>query len=118
MLRRIKNLGFQLSIDDFGTGYSSLSYLKELTIDKLKIDKSFIDDIETSPADATIVKAAIAMAHGLELVVIAEGVETENQVMLLRRLQCDQIQGYYYSRPVPPEDVARLLQQKLLFKSF
>lgn len=112
LLRELKDMGVQLSIDDFGTGYSSLAYLKELAIDKLKIDKSFIDFVDTKPNDAAIVQAAIVMAHSLGLVAIAEGVENESQLTALRALKCDQIQGYYYSRPLPASDAARLLQAK------
>lgn len=99
-LESLKGIGVQISIDDFGTGYSSLAYLRRFPIDKLKIDRSFICDVVTNPEDASIVRAIISMAHSLHLKVIAEGVETETQLAYLQSYQCDQIQGYYFSRPV------------------
>jgi len=101
LVRELKALGLQLSIDDFGTGYSSLAYLKHLAVDKLKIDKSFIDNVTASSDDVAIVQATIAMAHKLGLTVIAEGVEIADQVQCLRELACDEIQGYFFSRPLP-----------------
>jgi EAL domain-containing protein (putative c-di-GMP-specific phosphodiesterase class I)/ActR/RegA family two-component response regulator len=109
LLKRLKDMGVQLSIDDFGTGYSSLSYLKQFSVDKLKIDKSFIDHVISDPNDAVIVQATIAMAHSIGLTVIAEGVETQAQASYLRTLHCDQIQGYYFSRPLPVAEVSKLL---------
>jgi CheY-like chemotaxis protein len=109
LLKRLKEMGVQLSIDDFGTGYSSLSYLKQFSVDKLKIDKSFIDHVTSDPNDAVIVQATIAMAHSIGLTVIAEGVETQAQASYLRTLHCDQIQGYYFSRPLPVAEVSKLL---------
>ncbi|MEE8057857.1 MAG: EAL domain-containing protein [Pseudomonadales bacterium] len=97
----IQGMDVGLSIDDFGTGYCSLSYLKTLPIDTLKIDKSFIDNITTNDRDATITKTIIVMAHSLDMNVIAEGVETEEQMSFLKGSHCDEIQGYYYSRPQP-----------------
>ncbi len=102
--------GIRFAIDDFGTGYSSLSYLKRFPISTLKIDKSFIHDVTTSEDDAEIVRTIIAMAHGLRLKVIAEGVETPEQLALLRAHGCDAVQGYYFSRPLPPEDLASWLR--------
>ncbi|RQH06910.1 bifunctional diguanylate cyclase/phosphodiesterase [Paraburkholderia dinghuensis] len=101
IVRQLKDVGVLLSIDDFGTGYSSLSYLKHLAADKLKIDKSFVDNVISDPDDMAIVEATIAMAHKLGLAVIAEGVESAGQADELERLGCDQIQGYLLSKPMP-----------------
>ena len=111
-LSKIKSLGTRLSIDDFGTGYSSLSYLKRFPIDTLKIDRSFIWELTTNPFDAKIIKAIIAMAHSLDFRVVAEGVEKEDQMAILMDCGCDVIQGYLFSRPVPAENFAKLLQGK------
>ncbi len=110
ILRRLKKLGVRISLDDFGTGYSSLNYLKRFPIDTLKIDQSFIQDITSDPDDAAIVCAVISMAHSLKHKVIAEGVETEAQLAFLRRNRCDQVQGYYFSRPLPAEEFAQFLR--------
>jgi len=93
--------GIRMSIDDFGTGYSSLNYLKKFQVYKLKIDQSFIRDITQNPEDRVIVNTIINMAHNLNLITIAEGVETIQQLTLLRESGCDEIQGYYFSRPLP-----------------
>ncbi|MFK8054264.1 MAG: EAL domain-containing protein [Woeseiaceae bacterium] len=105
-LKEIRNLGCQLSIDDFGTGYSSLAYLKRFPLDTLKIDRAFINDITESDEDRSICEAIIAMAHGLDLTVVAEGVETEAQMQCLLALGCDQVQGYFMGKPVPEEKFA------------
>jgi diguanylate cyclase (GGDEF)-like protein len=108
-LRALKRRGVQIAIDDFGTGYSSLAYLKKFPIDTLKIDIAFIREVTTSPDDAAIVRAIIGMAHSLGMDVIAEGVETEAQLAHLRRQRCDQVQGYYFSRPLPVDEFERML---------
>jgi diguanylate cyclase (GGDEF)-like protein/PAS domain S-box-containing protein len=108
-LEFLNSLGVRVSIDDFGTGYSSLSYLKRFPLDALKIDSSFVRDITTDPDDAAITKAIITMAHSLELAVIAEGVETEQQLNFLSANGCDQIQGYFFSRALPAADCTEFL---------
>ena len=102
-------MGVHLSIDDFGTGYSSLSYLKRFPIDALKIDRSFVNDINSDDDNAAIVKVVIALAHSMKIEVIAEGVETDEQLDFLKRQRCNQMQGYLFSRPVPPVRMAKLL---------
>jgi EAL domain-containing protein (putative c-di-GMP-specific phosphodiesterase class I) len=107
-LQNLKEMGLQLAIDDFGTGYSSLSYLKQFPVDKLKIDRSFIRDIAVDPDDAAITNAIISMARSMHLKVIAEGVENEVQLSFLREHECDQIQGYYFSKPVPADEATSI----------
>jgi two-component system CheB/CheR fusion protein len=104
-LLKLSNMGLEISIDDFGTGYSSLSYLKRFPINKLKIDKSFVDDIATHADDAAIVKAIIAMAHGLQMKVVTEGVETQAQLDFLRLHGCEQYQGYLFCKPLPAAEI-------------
>ena len=110
-LQKMKNMGLQLSIDDFGTGYSSLSYLKRFPINKLKIDKSFVDGLPLDSDDIAIVEAIIAIAHALKLTVIAEGVETEEQYQVLSQFRCNEIQGYIFSKPLPSESVSHTFKQ-------
>jgi len=110
VLRQLKAAGLQLSIDDFGTGYSSLSYLKRFPLDVLKIDQSFVRDITTDADGAAIVTSIIGLAHGLRLHVIAEGVESQAQLDYLRAHDCDQIQGYYFSKPLPAAAMEELLR--------
>jgi EAL domain-containing protein (putative c-di-GMP-specific phosphodiesterase class I) len=102
-LEQLHALGFKLSIDDFGTGYSSLAYLKQLSVDELKIDRSFVMNMERDIDDAKIVRSTIELAHNLGLTVVAEGLETAKQWTLLQTLGCDQGQGYFLSRPMPAE---------------
>ena len=109
-LRALKALGLMLSIDDFGTGYSSLAYLKLLPIDRLKLDRTFVTDIETDPNDAAICAATIGLAHTLGLTVVAEGVETQAQANYLVGLECDVMQGYYYARPLPEAEARRFIE--------
>jgi diguanylate cyclase (GGDEF)-like protein/PAS domain S-box-containing protein len=109
VLKNLKAIGIKVAIDDFGTGYSSLAYLQRFPIDKLKIDIAFVREITTNPNDAAIALAIISMAHSLKLQVIAEGVETRAQLEYLRRSRCDEIQGYFFSRPLPPDELSKLV---------
>jgi diguanylate cyclase (GGDEF)-like protein/PAS domain S-box-containing protein len=111
VLQNLKKLGIQISIDDFGTGYSSLAYLKRFPIDKLKIDIAFVREVTSNPDDAAIVLAIINMAHSLKLQVIAEGVERDAQLAYLRRHNCDEMQGYYFSRPLPEDEFEVMLSE-------
>jgi len=109
VLERLSTMGVHVSIDDFGTGYSSLSYLKRFPLDKLKIDRSFIRDVSSDTEDAAITRAIIGLAHNLRLKVIAEGVETSEQLEFLRALGCDEYQGYFKSKPLPATEFQRLI---------
>jgi EAL domain-containing protein (putative c-di-GMP-specific phosphodiesterase class I) len=110
ILNQLKQLGIRLSLDDFGTGYSSLSYLRRFPIDVLKVDQSFIRDVTTNADDACITSSIISLAHGLQLSVIAEGVETREQLRYLKQQKCDVMQGYYFSRPLPADQFFALMQ--------
>jgi diguanylate cyclase (GGDEF)-like protein/PAS domain S-box-containing protein len=114
ILQTLRESGIQVAVDDFGTGYSSLSYLRKFPVDALKIDQSFVRHISTAGDDTTIVKAVIGMARGLKLRVIAEGVETREELAFLRAYRCDEAQGYYFSRPVLPHQFAKLLKSGAL----
>ncbi len=112
ILQSLKDIGAALSIDDFGTGYSNLSQLQRFPFDKLKVDRSFVSDVTENPNNAALAKAIIAMAHGLRLRVIAEGVESEAQLRYLKRHGCDEFQGYYFSPPVAAEEIGNVLRQE------
>ncbi len=110
IISQLRTLGISSSLDDFGTGYSSLHYIKKFAIDSLKIDISFINNITTDSDDVAIVSAIIAMAHAMHVKVIAEGVENNEQLNLLKELGCDEVQGYIYSRAKPAEEATSLLK--------
>jgi diguanylate cyclase (GGDEF)-like protein len=114
ILQTLRKRGVRVAVDDFGTGYSSLSYLQKFPVDTVKIDQSFVRQISSEDDDTTIVKAVIGMARGLKLRVIAEGVETLEEVAFLRAYRCEEAQGYYFSRPVPPQQFAMLLRDGIL----
>lgn len=108
----LQNMGINVSIDDFGTGYSSLAYLRNLPIDKIKIDRSFINEMAENDSDLVIVKSMIKLSHGLGKRVLAEGVETQTQLDILRNLDCDAVQGYYISKPIPEEQLVKYFARK------
>jgi EAL domain-containing protein (putative c-di-GMP-specific phosphodiesterase class I) len=108
-LRTLRGMGLHISLDDFGTGYSSLAYLSKLPLDALKVDRSFVRGMTENADDTSIISTIISLAQSLRLKVVAEGVETEQQAQLLRLLRCDQAQGYLFSKPLPLEEVERLL---------
>jgi diguanylate cyclase len=111
ILEQLSAMGVLVSVDDFGTGYSSMSYLRRFPIDKLKIDRVFIDEIVNRPEDASIVRAIVSLAHSLRLKVVAEGVETPAQLEFLKTAGCDEYQGYHFSRPLPATDFERLIRE-------
>ena len=112
ILRDLKKMGIKVSIDDFGTGYSSLSYLKQFPIDTLKIDRSFVRDLSTDANDAAIASAVVVLAHSLKLQVVAEGVETPEQLAILCQHHCDKMQGYLFSRPVAVHEFEKMVREK------
>ena len=105
LLQNFRNYGFQISIDDFGTGYSSMSYLKQLPVDTIKIDKSFVDDIKEGSDDNVIIEAIIALSKTLGYSIVAEGIETEEQEQFLAQVNCDLGQGYLFSKPITCEEI-------------
>jgi EAL domain-containing protein (putative c-di-GMP-specific phosphodiesterase class I) len=113
IVTRLRELGFQIEMDDFGTGYSSLNMLSDMPIDVLKMDMKFIRNIESSETDMRLVKLILDIAKYLSLQVVAEGVETSRQLELLKEAGCDLVQGYYFSRPVPPEEFEKLIEAEL-----
>jgi EAL domain-containing protein (putative c-di-GMP-specific phosphodiesterase class I) len=112
-LKQLKELGFRLAIDDFGTGYSSLAYLQQFPIDTLKIDRAFVKDIKLGKVDSPVMRAIIGMGRALKLHVVAEGVETRDQLAFLRMHGCAAYQGFLFSKPVPPQQILPLLQSHL-----
>jgi len=108
-LQELKGMGVRIAMDDFGTGYSSLNYLRRIPLDSLKIDREFIENIARSRRDAAVVKVMIDLAHSLDLKVIAEGVETEPQAAFLLDQGCDEVQGFLFGRPMPAEEMTRVL---------
>jgi EAL domain-containing protein (putative c-di-GMP-specific phosphodiesterase class I) len=111
ILEHLSAMGVLVSVDDFGTGYSSMSYLRRFPIDKLKIDRVFIDEIVSRPEDASIVRAIVSLAHSLRLKVVAEGVETPAQLEFLKTAGCDEYQGYHFSRPLPAAEFERVIRE-------
>jgi diguanylate cyclase len=105
----LRALGVRLSIDDFGTGYSSLGYLRRFPVDTVKVDRSFVDGLGTESEDSAIVAAVVSLGHALGLTVVAEGVETEEQAKYLQLLNCDLLQGYYFSKPLPAAQAREFL---------
>ena len=115
-LQQLRYSGIKISIDDYGTGYSSMNYMKQLPIDKLKIDRSFIINLTTDPIDQAIVTSTIALAKSLGMGVVAEGVEEQSQAVLLKSYGCDELQGYLFSRPLCALEFAKLLDADLLLR--
>jgi EAL domain-containing protein (putative c-di-GMP-specific phosphodiesterase class I) len=113
ILSEIRGLGVRIAIDDFGTGYSSLSYLKRLPIDTLKVDRAFVSGVTSDPHDAALVRAIVTLAQNLNLRVVAEGIETEEQLDFLRLLRCEEGQGYLFSKPQPGAVLERVLFKQL-----
>ena len=118
ILRALKGLGVRIALDDFGTGYSSLSYMKRFPIDALKIDQSFVRDMTTDSDDASIVSAVIDMGRSLNMRVVAEGIQTRDQLQFLKDRHCPEGQGFYFAPPVPAEQLTGLLIEGIVRKSF
>jgi EAL domain-containing protein (putative c-di-GMP-specific phosphodiesterase class I) len=112
ILRRLKSLGVKIAMDDFGTGYSSLSYLQKFPFDKIKIDRSFVSNVQSNPQSATIIRAVIGLGRGLNLPIVAEGVETQGELDFLTEEACDEIQGYLVGRPAPIDLYADLVGRR------
>ena len=110
-LSALNEMGVELAVDDFGTGYSSLAYLKRFPVGKLKIDRSFVRDLEADPDDRAIAATILSMGRSLRLKVLAEGVETKEQYAILRGMGCELVQGYHFSRPLPPEQFVAFLKK-------
>ncbi len=111
-LRQLRELGIGISIDDFGTRYSTLNYIKHFPVDRVKIDQCFIRDLATNPNDAAIVRAIVSLCHSLELDIVAEGVETAEQLALLRAEGCNEVQGFYFAQPMPAEDLVAFVNER------
>jgi len=114
VLEALEEIGLRIALDDFGNGYSSLAYIRTLPIHMIKIDRAFINDIRNSPDDAVIVASMVTLAHNLKMKVVAEGVELLEQLIHLKTIGCDEVQGYYLSRPVPADGARQLLIQAIL----
>ena len=115
MLQEFRDLGIKTALDDFGTGYSSLSYLEHLPFDKLKIDRAFVKDAKEGSKNTELLKGIISLAHGLGMIVVAEGAETESELAVLRKLNADSVQGYIFAKPMPADSAtitADLIDQK------
>ena len=113
-LSKLRDMGVRVAIDDFGTGYSSLNYLKQFPVDTLKIDQSFIHNLPNNADDAQITRTIISMAHNLGLGVIAEGVETKEQLEFLQQTQCEEVQGFFFSKPVPSKSLLDMINTSAL----
>jgi EAL domain-containing protein (putative c-di-GMP-specific phosphodiesterase class I) len=118
VLNELKDIGVSLALDDFGTGYSSLTYLKRFPIDALKIDRSFVKDLAVDTDDASIVTAVIAMGKSLHMTVVAEGVETQEQLELPQGHKCPQAQGFYFSQPLPADGIGPLMERGVALGAF